>query len=48
MEAREVIARRMDADKRVSYLELMYPIMQGYDSVAVKADVELRRHGPAV
>jgi tyrosyl-tRNA synthetase len=39
--SREVIARRLKADKRVSYLELMYPIMQGYDSVAVKADVEL-------
>lgn len=39
--SREVIARRMKADKRVSYLELMYPLMQGYDSVAVKADVEL-------
>lgn len=39
--SREVIARRMEADKRVSYLELMYPMMQGYDSVAVKADVEL-------
>lgn len=39
--SREVIARRMKADKRVSYLELMYPILQGYDSVVVKADVEL-------
>ena len=39
--SREVIARRLKADKRVSYLELMYPLMQGYDSVAVKADVEL-------
>ena len=39
--SRENIAKRMKADKRVSYLELMYPIMQGYDSVAVKADVEL-------
>jgi tyrosyl-tRNA synthetase len=39
--SREVIARRMKADKRVSYLELMYPIMQGYDSVAVRADLEL-------
>lgn len=39
--ARENIAKRMKADKRVSYLELMYPIFQGYDSVAVKADVEL-------
>jgi tyrosyl-tRNA synthetase len=41
MEAREVIARRMKAGKRVSLQEMMYPIMQGYDSVAVKADVEL-------
>lgn len=39
--AREVIARRMKAGKRVSFHELMYPLMQGYDSVAVKADVEL-------
>lgn len=39
--AREVIAKRMNAGKRVSYLEMMYPLMQGYDSVAVKADVEL-------
>jgi tyrosyl-tRNA synthetase len=41
MEAREVIARRMKAGKRVSLQEMMYPVMQGYDSVAVKADVEL-------
>lgn len=40
-ESREVIARRMKAGKRVSYHELLYPLMQGYDSVAVKADVEL-------
>lgn len=40
-ESREVIARRMKAGKRVSFHELMYPLMQGYDSVAVKADVEL-------
>src|SRR3989344_7154691 len=39
--AREVIAKRISAGKRVSYLEMMYPLMQGYDSVAVKADVEL-------
>lgn len=41
IEAREVIARRMQAGKRVSLRELMYPLMQGYDSVAVKADIEL-------
>jgi len=40
-ESREVISRRMKAGKRVSLRELMYPLMQGYDSVAVKADVEL-------
>ncbi len=40
-ESREVIARRMKSGKRVSFHELMYPLMQGYDSVAVRADVEL-------
>lgn len=39
--SREVISRRMKAGKRVSFTEGMYPLMQGYDSVAVKADVEL-------
>ncbi len=41
MEARENISRRLKAGKRVSLRELLYPIMQGYDSVAVKADVEI-------
>lgn len=39
--ARDNIARRLEAGKRVSLRELLYPLMQGYDSVAVKADVEL-------
>ncbi len=39
--ARENIAKRMNAGKRVSLRELLYPLMQGYDSVAVRADVEL-------
>ena len=39
--SREVIARRMKEGKRVSLQEILYPLMQGYDSVAVKADVEL-------
>ena len=39
--ARENIKKRMDAGKRVSLRELLYPLMQGYDSVAVRADVEL-------
>lgn len=40
-EARENIAKRLKAGKRVSLRELLYPLMQGYDSVAIKADVEL-------
>lgn len=39
--SRENIKKRMDAGKRVSLRELMYPLMQGYDSVMVKSDVEL-------
>lgn len=39
--ARDNIKRRLDAGKRVSLRELLYPLMQGYDSVAIEADVEL-------
>ncbi len=39
--ARENIKKRLDEGKRVSLRELLYPLMQGYDSVAIKADVEL-------
>ncbi len=39
--ARENIKRRLDSGTRVSLREILYPLMQGYDSVAVKADVEL-------
>ena len=39
--ARDNIRRRLDAGKRVSLREMLYPLMQGYDSVAIKADVEL-------
>jgi tyrosyl-tRNA synthetase len=39
--SRENIAKRMKAGKRVSLREVLYPLMQGYDSVKVKADVEL-------
>lgn len=39
--SREVIAKRINAGQRVSATEMYYPIMQGYDSVAVRADVEL-------
>lgn len=39
--SRENIAKRMKAGKRVSLREVMYPLMQGYDSIAIKSDVEL-------
>lgn len=39
--ARENIKKRLEAGKRVSLREMLYPLMQGYDSVAVEADVEL-------
>jgi tyrosyl-tRNA synthetase len=38
---RNDFAERMDADRPVSVLELLYPLMQAYDSVMVRADVEL-------
>jgi tyrosyl-tRNA synthetase len=41
MSSRENIALRLKAGKPVSLRELLYPLMQGYDSVAVKANVEL-------
>jgi tyrosyl-tRNA synthetase len=38
---REDFTQRMKADQPISSLELLYPILQGYDSVAVRSDVEL-------
>jgi tyrosyl-tRNA synthetase len=38
---REEFSRRMEAGEPISVLELLYPVLQGYDSVAVEADVEL-------
>jgi tyrosyl-tRNA synthetase len=38
---REDFARRWSASEPISMLELLYPLLQGYDSVAVRADVEL-------
>ncbi|MDP2918004.1 MAG: tyrosine--tRNA ligase, partial [bacterium] len=38
---RENIKKRLNENKRVSLREMLYPLMQGYDSVAIKADVEL-------
>jgi tyrosyl-tRNA synthetase len=39
--ARENIQKRLDVGKRVSLREVLYPLMQGFDSIAVNADVEL-------
>ncbi len=39
--ARDNIRRRLDVGTRVSLREMLYPIMQGYDSVMVKSDIEL-------
>lgn len=38
---RDNIRRRLEAGSRVSLREMLYPLMQGYDSVMVRADVEL-------
>src|SRR4051812_5666178 len=38
---REEFSGRMRAEGAISILELLYPVLQGYDSVAVKADVEI-------
>lgn len=39
--SRENIKKRLDAGKHISLRELLYPLMQGYDSVAIRADVEI-------
>jgi tyrosyl-tRNA synthetase len=38
---RDDFAKRWAAHAPISMLELLYPLLQGYDSVAVEADVEL-------
>ncbi|MEI7451879.1 MAG: tyrosine--tRNA ligase [Candidatus Falkowbacteria bacterium] len=39
--SRDNIARRLESGSRVSLREVLYPLMQGYDSVQLKADVEI-------
>ncbi len=39
--SRENIDTRMKNGRRVSLREVLYPLMQGYDSVQIKADVEV-------
>src|SRR5438309_4371643 len=38
---REDFAKRLASGQSISILELLYPLLQGYDSVAIHADVEL-------
>ncbi|MGZ5338096.1 MAG: tyrosine--tRNA ligase [Thermoleophilaceae bacterium] len=38
---RDDFAQRYSAREPISILELLYPLMQGYDSVAVRSDIEL-------
>jgi tyrosyl-tRNA synthetase len=38
---RDDFAKRYAANEPISLLELLYPLLQGYDSVAVRSDVEL-------
>jgi tyrosyl-tRNA synthetase len=38
---RDDFAKRFAAQTPISMLELLYPLLQGYDSVAIRADVEL-------
>jgi tyrosyl-tRNA synthetase len=38
---RDDFAQRMSASRSISMLEMIYPLLQAYDSVAVSADVEL-------
>lgn len=39
--AREDFKKRLGEGSPITLLEVMYPLLQGYDSVAIKADVEL-------
>ena len=38
---RDMFQRRINSKMPISFLELQYPLLQGYDSVALKTDVEL-------
>lgn len=38
---RDNFAERFKAEKRIGLQEFQYPLLQGYDSVAVKADIEI-------
>ena len=38
---RDDFSKRYDAGEPITILELLYPLLQGYDSVAIRSDVEL-------
>jgi tyrosyl-tRNA synthetase len=38
---RDDFSKRWSAGEPISMLELMYPLLQGYDSVAIRSDIEL-------
>jgi tyrosyl-tRNA synthetase len=38
---RDDFAKRFGAGRPISVLEMLYPLLQGYDSVAIRSDVEL-------
>ncbi|MDD5428269.1 MAG: tyrosine--tRNA ligase [Candidatus Omnitrophica bacterium] len=38
---RDDFEKRLNENKPISFLELFYPLMQGYDSVMLKSDVEI-------
>jgi tyrosyl-tRNA synthetase len=38
---RDDFQRRIEAGRPISVLELLYPLLQGYDSVAIESDLEL-------
>ena len=39
--SRELIRKRLDAGKRVALQEMIYPVMQGYDSLNLKTDLQI-------
>lgn len=41
MSSRRNFKERLDKGEEISLREFLYPLMQGYDSVAVKADIEI-------
>lgn len=41
MLSREDFKKRFSANENISLLEFMYPVLQGYDSVKLEADIEL-------